>query len=336
MELSYATEFSVDAYGDYRLITIDQKDRFLLIPKGAEIPSGLPDGVVAVQSPPEHIYLVSSSVMDFFRSLDALANVRMSGTKESDWHLEEARAAMEQGTMLYAGKYSAPDYELILGQGCDLAIENTMIYHNPEVKEQLEKLGIPVIVEHSSYESHPLGRLEWIKLYGTLLGKEREAEEIYENWLAALSPVLTRENTGRTVAFFYITKNGAVSVRKSGDYIAKMIELAGGNYIFSHLDAEEENALSTMNIQMEEFYAVAKDADYLIYNSTIDEELHSMKDLLGKSSLLGDFKAVREGHVYCTGKNFFQETTGMGQFIQELHGILSEEQTQTQFLWQLR
>ena len=32
-----------------------------------------------------------------------------------------------------------------------------MIYHNPEVKEKLEEFGIPVLVEHSSYESHPLG-----------------------------------------------------------------------------------------------------------------------------------------------------------------------------------
>ena len=38
-----------------------------------------------------------------------------------------------------------------------------MIYHNPEVKEKLEEFGIPVLVEHSSYESHPLGRTEWVK-----------------------------------------------------------------------------------------------------------------------------------------------------------------------------
>ena len=66
--------------------------------------------------------------------------------------------------MYYAGKYNAPDYELILSKACDLAIESTMISHSPEVKEQLEQLGIPVLVERSSYESHPLGRMEWLKL----------------------------------------------------------------------------------------------------------------------------------------------------------------------------
>ena len=46
----------------------------------------------------------------------------------------EARQAMEEGRILYAGKYNAPDYELIYGEGCDLAVESTMIYHSPEVR----------------------------------------------------------------------------------------------------------------------------------------------------------------------------------------------------------
>lgn len=66
---------------------------------------------------------------------------------------------------------AAPDYELILSGGCGLAVESTMVNHVPEVREKLEELGIPVLIDQSSYESHPLGRTEWIKLYGALLGK---------------------------------------------------------------------------------------------------------------------------------------------------------------------
>ena len=53
-----------------------------------------------------------------------------------------------------------------------------MIHHNPEVQEKLEQFGIPVMVERSSYESHPLGRTEWMKLYAVLLGKEDVAEKV--------------------------------------------------------------------------------------------------------------------------------------------------------------
>ena len=160
--------------------------------------------------------------------------------------------------MIYAGKYNAPDYELILSKSCDLAIESTMIHHAPEVKEQLEQLGIPVLVERSSYESHPLGRMEWLKLYGVLLGKEELAKELFDEQLKQLGNLDAGKPLGRTVAFFYVSSNGYVNVRKSSDYVAKIIEMAGGSYVPDNL-MENENALSTMNMQMETFYAEAKD-----------------------------------------------------------------------------
>ena len=46
-----------------------------------------------------------------------------------------------------------------------------MIYHMPEVIEQLERIGVPVLIERSSYEPEPLGRMEWLKLYAALLGR---------------------------------------------------------------------------------------------------------------------------------------------------------------------
>lgn len=111
---------------------------------------------------------------------------------------------MEAGDILYAGKYSMPDYERILSEGCRLAIENMMITHTPEVQEQLEGFGIPVLVDRSSYESHPLGRMEWVKLYGVLMGREAEAEAAFKAQTETLDEISHQENTGKTVAFFYL------------------------------------------------------------------------------------------------------------------------------------
>lgn len=325
-ELKYAKQFTIEDYGNgLQLITIAQDRQYLLVPEGAQPPAGVPEEVTVLQQPIQNIYLTATAAMDLFRALDGLDAIRLSGTKESGWYLPEARQAMEAGDILYAGKYSAPDYELILAQQCGLAVESTMIYHNPEVKEQLESLGIPVLVDYSSYESDPLGRMEWIKLYGALLGKEEEAARIFDEEVAAVQPVLNQTNTGKTVAFFYITNTGTVNVRKSGDYIAQLIRMAGGVYVPDNQNGDEENALSTMNIDMESFYAAAHDADVLIYNSTVDGELASLDELLKKSELLADFKAVQNGEVWCTGKNMFQSSMSLGRMILEINAVLTQQ-----------
>ena len=338
MELTYAQNFSVDYYeGEYALITIKDSGRFLVVPEGAVIPEGLDPDIVTIQEPVQAIYLVAAAAMYLFWAVDGLDSIGLSGTHADSWYIPEAREAMERGEILYAGKYSAPDYELILSEGCDLAIESTMIYHTPEVKEKLEEFGIPVLVENSSYESHPLGRTEWMKLYAVLLDKEEQAEEVFQKQAEKLKAVESEEETDKTVAFFYISSNGYANVRKSGDYVSKMIDLAGGTYVFQDL-GDQENALSTMNMQMEEFYAGAKDADYLIYNSTIDGELRDLQGLLEKSSLMKDFKAVKEGQVWCTTQNLYQETTSLADMIVDIHTILTEEEPEDQqnFIYRLK
>lgn len=325
LELQYADQFSVDYYeGDYALITIVGDGQFLVVPEGKEAPEGLNEDITVIHQPLENIYLVATSTMDFFRALDGIGSISLSGTKADGWYIGEAKEALESGAVSFAGKYNAPDYELILSKKCDLALESTMIYHNPEVKEKLEEFGIPVLVEHSSYENHPLGRTEWVKLYGALLDKEEEAEAVFEEQAEKLNSIKDSENTGKTVAFFYINSMGSANVRKSNDYVSKMIELAGGNYIFNDLGTDEEG-LSTMNMGMEDFYAGARDADYIIYNSTIDGELKSLDELLKKSELLKDFKAVKEGNVWCLTKSMFQETTCLGDVIMDIHRMLTED-----------
>ena len=325
MELLYADQFSVDYYEDgCALITVRDTGRYLVVPEHGQAPQGLPDDVTVIKQPLKNIYLAATSAMDLFRGLDCVNRITLTGTDASGWYIEEARKALEEGRMSYAGKYNAPDYELILSKSCDLAIESTMIYHSPEIKEKLEKLGIPVFVERSSYESHPLGRMEWLKLYGVLMGRKELAESIVEEQMKQVAEVMDQAPADKTAAFFYISSNGYVNVHKSKDYVAKMIELAGGTYIPQDL-GENQNALSTMNMQMEAFYAAAKDADYIIYNSAIDGELRSLDELLAKSRLLADFKAVKEGHVWCTGKNMFQETMGFGGMILDINRMLTEE-----------
>ena len=324
-QLDYAQQFTADCYeGGYTMVSIpDSGQKFLVVPQDAAEVDSLPADVTVLRQPVENIYLVSTSVMDLILHLDALDSVTLSGTKAEGWYLPEAKQAMEAGRIAYAGKYSAPDYEQILAANCGLAIENTMILHTPEVKEQLEHFGIPVLVERSSYESGPLERMEWIKLYGILLGKEDTAEQVFAAQEAAIAPLLEQEPTGKSCAFFSLSSNNLATVRKGSDYVAKMIEMAGGAYVFSDL-TDNGNSLATMNLPLEDFYAGAKDADVLIYNSAIEGTIASVSQLTEKFPLLSEFKAVQNGQVWCTSQSLFQQSMALADLILDMNKVFTE------------
>lgn len=319
LRLDYATQFEVEYRADgTSLLTIGGTDVYELVPEGTSANGD----ATAVTTPVADVYLAASSAMDFFRQLDALGSVSLTSTKAKDWSLDEVVTALDEGSMVYAGSYGKPDYERILAQEAKLAIESTMIYHAPEVKERLEDLGIPVLTERSSYETSPLARLEWIKLYGLLTGRLDEAQEFFDAQVALLEATASKDvatDDEPTVAFFSIASSGHVVVRKPGDYVSQMIELAGGRYFLGSDAASDNNALSTMNMEMEGFYEAARDADVLIYNSAIDARLEDVDDLVAKNPRLADFKAVQSGDVWCTGKDLFQQPTCAAQMVAEMH-----------------
>lgn len=344
LDLRYAERFSVDYYSGkqtgasdaasdslYRYISIDGGGDYLVVPEGGSVPEGLGDDAAILQQPLDSVYLAATSQMDFFDRLGLTGKVTLSGLEEDGWYSEKARAAMEDGSMVYAGKYSEPDYETIVTKGCSLAIESTMIYHKPQVKEMLARFGIPVMVEHSSYEEQPLGRSEWIRLYGALYDREDLADGQFAQMQQKVQDVQDQVS-GRqgqedgdkpSVAVFSISTAGTATVYKSSGYVPELIRMAGGRYAFDSL--EDDTALSTLSIPMEDFYAAGKDADILIYNSTIEGEVRSLAELEGKSSLLKDFKAVKDGQVWCLKGSLFQKPTGIADFLEDLMHVAAGE-----------
>ena len=49
-----------------------------------------------------------------------------------------------------------------------------------------------------------------------------------------------------------------------------------------------------------------------------------MDEFVSKNTLLKDFKAVKNGNVWCTNKNLFQETTQLGLVIADMRRMLTE------------
>ena len=339
LDLAWATGFTVDLYeGDRALACIADGTRYLFVPAG-DAPQGIAEDVTVLERPLSNIYLASSSTLCLFAALGAVDCVSHVSVTQETCTVEAFTQAIASGDIVYGGKYSAPDYEAFLNGGCRLAVENTMIYHTPEVREKLMQLGVPVIVEQSSLESAPLGRLEWIMLWGAMLDKVSAAQEVRDRQAQLIADVEARvaaKPLDCTVAFFYINANGAAVVRKPGDYVAKMIAMAGGTYAFAQLAGADENRSSSTTLEMEAFYAQAKDADVIIYNSTVAGRLKGLDELVALNPLLADFKAVKNRRAWCCEQNVYQQMTATGEVVVDLHEAIADtERDELTFFFRL-
>ena len=327
LTLRWTTGFTVDLYeGDCALACIADGTRYLFVPAG-DAPQRIADDITVLERPLSNIYLASSSTLCLFAALDAVDCVSHVSVTQETCTVEAFTQAIASGDIVYGGKYSAPDYEAFLNGGCRLAVENTMVYHTPEVREKLMQLGVPVIVEQSSLESAPLGRLEWIMLWGAMLDKVSAAQEVLDKQAQLIADVEARvaaQPLDCTVAFFYINANGAAVVRKPGDYVAKMIAMAGGTYAFAQLAGADENRSSSTTLEMEAFYAQAKDADVIIYNSTVAGRLKGLDELVALNPLLADFKAVKNRRAWCCEQNVYQQMTATGEVVADLHEAIAD------------
>lgn len=327
VDFTYAECLAIYQYeGGYSLVDIFDDARYLIVPEGGSVPKNLDEDITVIQQPVNDIYLGATAVMSLFDAIDGLDHISMTSLKESGWTVENAAAQMKEGKIVYAGKYSEPDYEMILEKGCQLAIESTMIYHTPDVKEMLEELGVPVLVDRSSYESNPLGRTEWIKLYGVLTGKEAEANAFFEKQQETVAAFDDYESTGKKVAFFYLTTDGKVVVRSTNDYVPSMIKMAGGNYAFEGVT--DEDGKTSVSMTMESFYEKAQDADYIIYNASIDTSVKTIADLIEKDEVLKEFKAVKSGDCYTTGSSMYQRTDVIADMIADFHKVFTGQDTE--------
>ena len=205
----------------------------------------------------------------------------------------------------------------------------------PDARSPLALAGRSKLIQprncggHMTMNLHIAGRCDNVGQTGTLLKIARRPAALHQyhalfaRQAQRIAPLLEQPSTGKRCAFFSITSSGLATVRKSGDYVAQMIGMAGGEYVFTAL-TDSGNSLSTMNLPQETFYAQARNADVLIYNSTIEGVVDTREQLVKKCAMLADFKAVQSGDCWCTSKSFFQQSMALPDLIVDMNRVFTE------------
>lgn len=329
-DIKYAREFTLDYYKDgYKMFTIEKNhpgQKFLIVPEGKEVPTNLDENTVVLQQPLNKITFNSTGAVSLVAAINGLDNVNGVGTDMDGWYIDAVKERMEAKKISFTGKYNAPDFEQMTASQTQMVVETTMVNSNADIVEKYKELNIPLIVENSSKEATPLGRVEWVKLYAALMNMEEEADAYFNKQEEIIGQIAKGEMTGKTVAMFYTSaKEDKNYVRNAGDYMAEMIQIAGGEYVFADLNPDQGG---TTAINSEELYAKCSEADYIIYIN-FAKPYGSIQDMIDSNDMYQDYKAVKEKQVFITSPDFTQSIAGIATIIEDMHKVLLDPTDQT-------
>lgn len=345
-ENTFAELFSIEHLKDenekaYSKIEVFDKEKkldtsWLLLPEGVDKVSGAPAGVnIMTFRDRQNIMVSSASTMALINAMDALSKVPMT-TADTTWRIQEIKDAIDKGTVKEVGKYSKPDYEQIISIGAEkhvtFAVFSTMLDSVPDVYDQLTKTcNLRIMRDQSSYESHPLGRTEWIKIYGEIFDMRDKSDAVFNGQVEILNETTSKINVPeaerKTVLIFYTTSTkDTFYVRNAADYVTELVNLGGGKQVAEISPGKSGNTKMTQELFIEK----CSQADYVLYNWTSgasgvkDESLQGLIDArLG--DWFKDFKAYKEGNVWRTSNDFYQKMDKMGEMVADIYKMLYGE-----------
>ena len=287
----YATGFTVKDSAGVRLVSVGQHDRFALVrSEGVQVPEGFTKVVVPIR----RTICMTMLQLSNFTALDAHDVVKgLTGTK--NLFDKDILARVKDGRIVKIGMEGNFDTEMVLAAHPDV------IFISPFKRggyEPIKETGI-TLVPHLGYkELDPLGQAEWIKFVGMFIGKEREANEIFDgieqryNDIKALAAKTERRPTVFSGEMHY----GNWHAVGGKNYLVQIFRDAGADYVVNDEETGGEN------MEFEKMYALAANADYWrILNSYPDAfSYEALKASEPRNEL---FRAFKERKViYCNMK----------------------------------
>ncbi|MFZ7120858.1 MAG: ABC transporter substrate-binding protein [Eubacteriaceae bacterium] len=329
VELSYTDSFSIIDYGnDIKLVTDAEGNKFLLVPEGQETPE-IPDAADAtvINTPLKQVIYCSTTQVSLLKSFftdEEWGSIAGVTTDKEAWYIDEVKTGMEKGDITFVGGEGMgdPDFERMQSLNPDMVVIYTGDYGQQTTMTKMNELGIPCMVVNDYLEADDMGRLEWIKFLATFYSKDAEAAAFMAEKEALLEEIKSdiKDMKNAKVAWGMI-HDGTVYVPNGGSYVAKQIEKAGGDYVFSHVNPDQG---SSSQLTLEEFYEKGKEADVFIYSSN-SMYMPSIESLLETAPLLKDFKSIENEEVYCFTPSYYMSLDTTVEGIKDLAKIFHDE-----------
>lgn len=182
---------------------------------------------------------------------------------------------------------------------------------NP-ILNKLSQAGLKTFLIYDWKETHPLGRAEWIKVFGILLNEEKEANAIFNKIKRQYNDIVKKLKQAKVrptvLAGTYFS--GVFNAPAGKSYMAQLFEDANANYVYA-----ETKGTGSLSLSLEEVITKNKSTDFWLNAAAATKY-----DLLQQSQKFRLLKATKQGNLYSYFSNrncFFQKASTSPQLVLE-------------------
>jgi iron complex transport system substrate-binding protein len=161
---------------------------------------------------------------------------------------------------------------------------------------KLKDMGIRVMMNADYLENDPLGKTEWIKVFGALFSKERKADSLFSSIASSYDSLKTSvaaKSAVKPTVMLGLPWKDTWYISPGNSFMGRLISDAGGDYIWKETRSETSLPYGLENVWMK-----AMHADYWLNISTVS----SRDEIISVDNRLGDLPSFKNGHLYNNNK----------------------------------
>lgn len=248
--IEYASGLSIVKYDNYSVVTVSNpwpnanKDfKYILKEKDAKVPDSL-QTYTTIQVPLTSVVVTSTTNIPFLEMLEV--ENKLVGFPHTDYiSSEKTRALIDKGSVKNVGQNEKLNIEQLIELSPDLIVTFGVDNNNPML-DNLKKSGLKVLIQGDWMEQSPLGKAEWIKLYGALFGKEELAKELFDKIVESYNQAkkLVADKPATSKVLYGSMYEDVWYVAKGNSWVAQFMKDAQANYLWADLQGTGSEGLS--------------------------------------------------------------------------------------------
>lgn len=296
-EINYAQGFKIEYFADFKLITIKDpwqgadgiEFRYALAENIDSLPQ-LPDDVVKIKIPIEKIACLSTTHIAFIDALNKTTSIcAISGHKYAcnQW----IRKAIDENKIVDVGYDNSLNYELIAGIKPDLVTTYGIGSQVATYNQRMNELGIKTVIIAEYLENHPLGKLEWVKLVAAFYNMDDFANDYFNSIEKQYNELLaiTKKAESKPSVLFGLPWKEVWYVPGGNSYLAKLVEDAGGDYIWKKDESRE-----SLTFNFETIFLKANNSQIWLNTGAVN----NIKEIIEMDERFKKFKPITNAKIY--------------------------------------